>query len=62
MRPYTGAPPLTCRSEFEIVLVFPGNDLLALMLNVSRRGGFLPPRQRVGHARRNHPAPRVGLG
>ena len=29
----TGAPSLTCRSEFEIVVVFPKNDLLALMLN-----------------------------
>ena len=34
-----GAPSLTCRSPFEIVVVFRLNDLLALMLNFQTPGG-----------------------
>ena len=41
---HMGAPPLTCRSDFEMVLVFRGNDLLALMLNsFSAHLDFSPP-------------------
>ena len=41
------APSLTCRSDFEMALVFRGNDLLALMLNCLALGGELELRRQI---------------